>query len=230
MAAIILVAALLVFLAKKNQSRPQPLAPPTAVESEPASTGAETNPPVSTRVQRFKRDALSPQQLEAFNEAFTNRLKPAFEKWSKIYAGHLAVRAGSLDSTNLLESMGRGPYSMYTFMLEGATVGIQDRNGVAQVAYLNTPEAKKLMGLPKGEAPNPQLPISHEDLAHMLEADSGVKFPPAEIRVVPSGFSTAMNGGAQISVGGDPNNIASWKFTFVFGPDGNLNYYFRGTP
>jgi len=37
-----------------------------------------------------------------------------------------------------------------------------------------------------------------------------------------------MNGGVQVIVGGDPVNIASWKFTLVFGPDGKLNYYCRG--
>ena len=62
----------------------------------------------------------------------------------------------------------------------------------------------------------------------MLNLDSGTNFPPAEIRVVPTAFSSAMNGGAHVNVGGDPINSASWNFTMVFGLDGNLNYYLRG--
>ena len=62
----------------------------------------------------------------------------------------------------------------------------------------------------------------------MLKADSGVDFPPPELRATPTAFSSAMSGGAQVSAGGDPVNSASWKFTMVFGADGNLTHYLGG--
>jgi hypothetical protein len=97
-----------------------------------------------------------------------------------------------------------------------------------EFAYLNSPASKKLMQLPHGERPDPKSPVAREDLAKMLKADSGTDFAPAEMRVTPTAFSSAMNGGVHVSVGGDPVNIASWRFTMVFGPDAMLTYYMRG--
>ena len=45
--------------------------------------------------------------------------------------------------------------------------------------------------------------------------------------VTPTAFSGTMNGGAEVSGGGDPINSASWKFTLVLGADGKLAYYLR---
>ena len=45
---------------------------------------------------------------------------------------------------------------------------------------------------------------------------------------LPSGYSGALNGGAIVNVGGNPDNAASWKYDMVFGADGRLVYYLRG--
>ena len=120
------------------------------------------------------------------------------------------------------------PPKIYVFMMDGATLAIEDSGDFARVTYLNTPESKQLMALPSGAEPNPTVPVTQNELAAMLKADSGTDFSPADIRIIPTAFSSSMNGGAHVNVGGDPNNIASWKFTLVIGPDGNMNYYCRG--
>jgi hypothetical protein len=51
---------------------------------------------------------------------------------------------------------------------------------------------------------------------------------PNDIRLIPSGYSGALNGGAIVNVGGTPDNAASWKYDMVIAPDGKLAYYLRG--
>ena len=116
---------------------------------------------------------------------------------------------------------------MYMFVFDGITLGIAEVNGSAHVSYMNTPQAKKLMALPDAP-PTTDLSATRNEITKMLTADSGIDFPPAEIRIIPTAFSSALNGGFHVNVGGDPNNVASWKYTLVFGTDGNLNYYCKG--
>jgi len=46
--------------------------------------------------------------------------------------------------------------------------------------------------------------------------------------MTPTGFSSAINGGAIVEVGGNPANAASWNYTVIFDSNGTINYYIRG--
>jgi hypothetical protein len=83
------------------------------------------------------------------------------------------------------------------------------------------------MGLPKGTAPTAATPVAANEVAQMLKADSGKDFNESDIHITPSGYSSALNGGAYVNIGGDPDNAATWEYTLVFGPDGKLAYYLK---
>lgn len=178
---------------------------------------------------RSRAKELTEDERADLNSSFKTKLKPALEHWCGIYAGHVPFQADTLTTDQFYEKIGRpGSSSMFIFMLNGTTLGIEDLGNSARVSYLNTPDSKRLMDMPSGSKPDPTIPITRADLIQILKQDSGIDFSPNEIRVIPTAFSSGMNGGAHVIVGGDPNNIASWKFTMVFSPDGNLNYYCRG--
>jgi hypothetical protein len=186
--------------------------------------------PRSEKIVRTRREQLDDAQRAALNDVLERRLKPALNGWCDAYAGHVPFRPDEVTAERFFERIGRGDTTMFVFVFNGTTLAIEDSGGSARVKYVNTPGSKQLMDMPKGVPPDPSVPVTRPELVQMLKADSGQDFMPAEIRVIPTAFSSSMNGGAHVNVGGDPNNIASWKFTMVFGPDGNLNYYCRGRP
>lgn len=165
-----------------------------------------------------------------FASNFTNRYKPALEKWCDAFSGRVPFSPASVTTNNFAERIGTTPaYREYIFVVDGITLGIQDKNGVARVDYLNAPrETGKLTQLPQGEATIATTPISKDEVIKILATEGGVQFQPHEIRVIPSGYSGSLNGGAFVHVGGDPNNAASWKYDMVFGADGKLAYYLKG--
>jgi hypothetical protein len=171
---------------------------------------------------------MSDAELAEFKATLEKKLKPAAERWCKAYAGHVPFRPEALTADAFSGAVGRGPRCMYVFVLDGMTVGIEDADRGVLLTHLNTPASKKLVQLPQGTLPDPSMPVTREEIVSMLKADSGVDFPRAEVRITPTAFSSAMSGGVQVTVGGDPNNGASWKFTLVLGSDGNLTYYLRG--
>ena len=124
----------------------------------------------------------------------------------------------------------RAAYREYIFVVNGITLGIQDSKCVARVDYLNAPkQTGKMTVLPNGsEAPISTTPVAKDELVKMLSAEGGAQFKPNDIRLIPSGYSGALNGGAIVNVGGDPNNAASWKYDLVFDADGKLAYYLKG--
>ncbi len=230
---VALSAAVVLFLVfRKARQQPTTVTPAPEISAAPPKSQAavDTNAATSSKskVLRTRRGELTDAEIAELKDTFEKRLKPAVTAWCEAYAGHVPFKSEDLSPDNFLEEIGRGKSAMYVFMLNGATFGIADVNESAQVSYLNTPGAKKLMALPNGAPPSTDVPVTRNELARMLKADSGTDFLPAEIRIIPTAFSSAMNGGANVNVGGDPVNIASWKFTLVFGPDGNLNYYLRG--
>ena len=118
---------------------------------------------------------------------------------------------------------------MYTFMVDGTTVVVSDFDGKASLMYVSAPSAKKLTQLPHGEAPNPEMSVTKEEVMRLLKEDSGKDIDPIKVRMTPSGFSSALNGGAIVEVGGDPINAASWNYTIIFDSDKIIGYYMRGT-
>lgn len=215
----------LAFLVLRSPTRTSLHQVSSGVDHDPPTIPANPAPPEA--IIR-KRAGLTAAQLASYREAFTNRLYPAFDSWAKVYSGHIPFNPQLLTVDALVGELGRGNYCMYTFMLDGVTLSIEDVKGVVHVSYLSSPEAKKLAVLPRGVPPNPELPLPRSEIERMASLDSGSRFPTADIRLIPTAFSSAMNGGVQVQIGGDPNNAASWKLTLVFGPDGKLTYYCRG--
>jgi hypothetical protein len=173
---------------------------------------------------------LTPAERAEFATNFVQRYKPAIAKWAKAFAGHLPLDPDAITADTANSRVGLNPaYYQYIFVVNGVTIGVSDTKGTAQVAYLNAREqTQKLAALPDGsQPPITAAPLSAQEIARMLEADSGEHFAANEIRTSPSGMAGNLNGGMFAAVGGDPDNAASWKYNLVFGPDGNLAYYAR---
>lgn len=217
-----------IFYTHRNGKVPDKITEPApdvgAIGSTPTRIGQSGREIFDTKAAQ-----LNQPQLAEFESTFNNKIKAALERWSQAYSGHLPFEPEKLSAQNLYGQIGRGTnYCVYTFMLNSSTLAVESVNGSMRVNYLNSPGSEKLLQLPNGEPINTSLSVTREQISSMLKADSGIDFPPAEIRIIPTAFSSAMNGGVNVSVGGDPKNIASWKYTLVFGPDGNLKYYCRG--
>ncbi|HEV2694771.1 MAG TPA: hypothetical protein VG347_17885 [Verrucomicrobiae bacterium] len=205
------------------------------VSVEAVATNAPTNAPtivqqhpkIKTRFSEFTSDERS-----EFETNFKQRYKPALNKWCEAYDGHLPFSPDSVSTDNFVERVGKNSsvYSEYVFVVDGVTLGIQDSKGVARVDYLNDPrQTQKMAALPKtGEAPIIAMPVNKDQLVKMLVSDGGEQFRANDVRLIPSAFSGALNGGALVHVGGDPDNAASWKYDLVFGADGKLAYYLKG--
>ena len=166
-----------------------------------------------------------------FKTNFTEKYKPALLKWSEAFAGRVPFSTEELTTDKFVERIGRNAeYHEYIFVVDGITLGIQDSHGIARVDYLNAPkQTGKMSILPSGaEAPVSTTPVGKEELIKMLAAESGVQFPPNDVRIVPSGFSGSLNGGMIVNVGGNPDNAASWKYDLVLSADGKFAYYLKG--
>jgi len=223
--------------AKPRGARPE-TAPPHGPEPNP-SAFVNTNPPQSretalARRIRSRAGELTDAEKQEFRAAFGGRLKPALVKWCQAYEGRIPFSAERVTLDSFAERIGRdAAHYEYVFVVDGVTLGIResasDSGGLTRVAYLNAPQSKQLMELPNGAGPPSfGLPITKEEVARMLRKESGVEFEPGRIRMIPTGASSVMNGGARVEVGGDPHNFLSWQYTLVFGPDGKLAYYSKG--
>src|ERR1051325_4999033 len=74
---------------------------------------------------------LSEQERVELKDEFETRLRPALQKWADIYAAHLPFKPDEVSLENYYSRMGRGSYNVYTFMVNGATLSIEDSKGVA---------------------------------------------------------------------------------------------------
>jgi hypothetical protein len=172
---------------------------------------------------------FSDAEKSEFASNFVARYQPALEKWCGAFSNRVPFSSASVTTNNMVERVGTRPtYREYIFVVDGITLGIQDRKGVAQVDYLNVPaETGKMTLLPNGEVPISTTPVSKEEVVKMSAEESGIQLRPNDIRLVPSGYSGALNGGAIVNVGGHPDNAASWQYDMVFGNDGKLAYYLK---
>ena len=213
-----------------------------AVAPEPGTDAAlapeppSTNKPAARQMRsklKHKAGEFSEDEKTQFRANFASRYKPAIAKWATAFQGHLPFRPEAVTPEHLFERIGRdSSYNEYIFVVDGITLGVADAKGSAQVDYLNDPkQTQKLAMLPDGtEAPTLKNPVTRHQLVQMLEADSGIRFSAHEIRMTPSGLSGSLNGGVLVAVGGDPENLATWNFDLVFGPDSSLAFYLRGKP
>jgi hypothetical protein len=193
-------------------------------ELQAIQTNLESRRSIRVRVADFK-----PQELLAFESDFTTKYRPAVSNWCRAFSGRIPFSLDKLSSSNLVERLGQDEqFFVYTFILDGITLCVRDDYGAAQVFYFNAPQSKMLMGLPNGTAPTAVTPVSAIEVSQIVKGVSGTDFILSDIHITPSGYSSTMDGGAYVSIGGDPDNAATWKYTLVFGPDGKLAYYLKG--
>lgn len=219
--------------------RPSQGLPKVAVQSPLATTNLqEQSARTANGLQHLafskmtsKWDDFTDFEKGEFATNFVTRYKPALVKWCDAFSGRVPISPDSVTTNNFVTRVGTRPvYREYIFVVDGITLGIQDSKGVARVDYLNAPkDTSKMTELPNGGGPPiSTTPISKNEVVKILAAESGSQFTPNEVRLIPSGYSGALNGGAIVNVGGDPDNAASWKFDMVFNTDGKLAYYLKG--
>lgn len=211
------------------RQKQQALSPPVASAPD-VSPNPQSNLLAQARSFGVRKAVLTPEERAELAKKFTAKIKPAVEKWCRAYDGHLPFKPEDLTLDNFKEQISRNTsFIIYTFMLDGTTLCVQDSNGRVVVNYLNAPQSRQLSQLPGGTVPTIQMPVNRNDIIRMVKEDSGTEFQPSEVHMRPTGTGTAMNGGAFVDVaprGGDPNN-GLCKVSLVFGPDGNVAYYMR---
>jgi hypothetical protein len=188
------------------------------------------NEPAHEPLQK-KAIELTPEEKVKFLTNFEIRYKPAISKWLAAYGNHVPFSSDEITADGLFARIGTSDaFREYVFVIDGITLAVRDRNGIAAVDYLNNPKrTKQLSSLPqRAQAPTVDLPVQRNEVMSMVLADSGTQYPPDQIRMIPSGLSGAMDGGAVVHIGGDPHNGGSWKFDMVFASDGKLAYYRKG--
>jgi hypothetical protein len=207
--------------------------PAPVIRQWPVTSAASNAASVSAGFSKIKHRAseFTSDERQEFSANFENKYGPAIVNWCTAFAGHVPFQPESVTAEKLVEYIGRNSaYREYIFVVDGITLGVQDRNGVARVDYLNAPQkTKQLAVLPDGShPPSLDVPITQREVMQILKAESGRQFAEHQIRVTPTGPSGSLGGGAFVQVGGDPENGASWNYDMVFGPDGNLAYYLKG--
>lgn len=215
---------------KENPPLNNTVTKPIAAEATNISNSApSTNRPSQKIKAHFSE--LSEAEKSEFAVNFERRYKPALQKWCNAFNGHVPFSPDKVTPQELVDRIGRNDlYHEYVFVVDGITLGIEDKSGSARVDYLNDPhQTKKLAAQPAGtEAPIANTPVTRDELIKMLAAEGGTQFPANQIRMIPSGFSGSLNGGVMVHVGGDSENAATWDYDMVFGPDGKLAYYLKG--
>jgi hypothetical protein len=257
-AAVVLLAAaaLLVFLHSTRPRKPTPAAAAmdtllmpsnidAAAVAEFNSNATVSSEPLPTKFTLPTPGSFPPGRARArvgqmtgadkarFDKAFPEKVKPAVERWAKIYAGRLPFAAEDLTPDKLkdciLPDLER---RTYVFVIDGTTLGVRCDPGAPVVDYMMAPAAGRLMQLGGGQMPAPPS-VTRDEILALLKADSGQDFPPDQIAIHETARGTAMNGGVSVDVGKGVNSgydmpLADFRYSIVFDPSGKLAYYERG--
>jgi hypothetical protein len=176
-----------------------------------------------------RAEDMTAEERAEFEKKFTTKLKPAVERWCKLYAGHTPFRPDDLTPDKLRTVVSPDSARSYAFVVNGTTLCVDDDPGDACVSYLMAPAARQLDQLPKEPAPPVPVSITRQEIMRLLKADSGRDFPPNEVAITPTAWSGAMNGGVYVDAGKNVRSYSSPEdYSMVFGPDGNLACYQRG--
>jgi len=174
---------------------------------------------------------MTPTDRADFEKKFATKLKPAVERWCKVYAGHTPFRPEDITADKLRQITFPGsPAQGYGFVVNGTTLCVEDDRGEVYVEYIMAPAARQLDQLPKSPAPPAEVSITRQEIMRLLKADSGKDYPPNEVAITSTSWSGAMNGGVYVDAGKDVHTMAGAgpDYSMVFGPDGNLACYLRG--
>jgi hypothetical protein len=198
--------------------------PVTQKEATPTQPNLPTN-----LLHAVRASDLSASEKEEVAKKLRDKFRPAMERWAKAYGDRLPIQPGDVTLDKFADRIGD---SLYTFVLGDFTLTFNESKDSAKVSYLASRRALiQLNKSPTGEAPKTDLPVTREEIARMVQVDTGVSFKPNEILMAPTGIGFAMNGGANIRIG--PPKIAlpavsgPDKLDIVVGPDGKLAYYMR---
>jgi hypothetical protein len=209
-----------------TQTETQQLAIPTDLPDAP--TQRRTMPPTNL-LHVVRASDLSASEREDMAKKLREKFRPAMQRWANAYGDRLPIAPDDVTMDKFVERIGD---SLYTFVLGDFTLTFDESKDSAKVSYLASRKAViQLNKSPTGEEPKTDLPITREEIARMVQADTGVSFKPNEILMTPTGIGFAMNGGANIRIG-PPKNAAPAvsgpnKLSMVVGPDGKLAYYMR---
>ncbi len=206
----------------------------------PANKAVPTPPLHTNQVAggfRQRASAMSEAEIAQVASLFFHDLKPAVEKWAKVYSNRVPFDLADLDMSKFVESIGRdGKYHSYTFVMGDVTLGVAQRGEETYVQYLASKKAVATMqALPTtGASPDITMPVTPNQVMDLARSDSGIPFPPNEVRLIPSAMSGSLAGGAIADVGSAIKNAAnipisksSAGFNYVFAKDGTLAYYMR---
>jgi hypothetical protein len=169
-----------------------------------------------------------------FDKAFPEKIKPAVERWAKIYAGHLPFAVEDVTPDKLkdctLPDLEQG--RSYDFVINGTTLSVCYDQGAVIVDYMMAAAARQLMQIGGGQMPATPS-VSRDEILALLKADSGKDFPPDQISIWETANMSAMNGGVGVDVGKGVNSpyptpFTDWRYGMVFDPNGTLVCYARG--
>jgi hypothetical protein len=233
--ALALLIALTLFLlhrGKGNTARPAILEPPRPAPVV-SITNKSTEAPTTIHRQKLKTrfSEFASDEKTTFETDFAEKYKPAITKWANAFGKHVPLNPDNVTPDKLAERVGRNTsYNEYVFVVDGITLGVREKKSIVEVDYLNAPkQTQQLAKLPDGsQVPIINSPVSREEILQILKAEGGTQFQPNEVRIIPTGLSGSLNGGAFVNVGGDPERGGTWKYDMVFDSEGKLGYYLKG--
>lgn len=201
--------------------------PPLAEPAKPASTVIQEKgrPHIKLRASE-----LTAEETAEFEKKFAEKIKPAVERWCKIYAGHVPFELKDVTADKLRERFGKdSSFYDYGFVINGTTLSVVDDHGAVHVSYLMSPAAALLFQIPRNPGRPKPVSVTKEEILRLLKADSGEDFPANQIAMRPTAYAGAMNGGVSVDVGEGVNADYAplFRYSMVFGPDGNLACYGR---
>ena len=187
---------------------------------------------------RQRASAMSGAEKAQIASLFDHDLKPAVEKWARIYSNRVPFDLADLNMSKFVESIGHesGSYHSYTFVLGDITLGVAQRGEETWVQYLASKRAVATMEAlpPTGASPDISMPVTPTQVLALARKDSGIPFPPNECVLTPTPASGSLAGGAIADVGGAVKNAMGTPisdgetgFNYVFQKDGTLAYYMR---
>ncbi|SPE57237.1 hypothetical protein SBV1_270036 [Verrucomicrobia bacterium] len=177
---------------------------------------------------------MTSEEKANFGIIFTQKIKPAAERWCSVYAGHTPFKPEDITVDKFKEWIFPGqPGEGYAFVVSGTTVTFDNESGKVVLDYILAPAVARLLQLPESAPPPQQGSVSIGEVLRLLKADSGRDFAPDEVRLIPTGLSTSMNGGVQIFAGKDVRGIyglENAEYSLIFDSDGNLTEYLWNPP
>src|SRR5215831_10634983 len=98
-------------------------------------------PQPSKRGTRTGASQFSDASKAEFVAAFRERYRPVIEAWCRIYEGHLPFLPEAVTAERFVERVGSSSTNCeYIFVVDGVTLGLEEKKGVAHVAYLYAPQ------------------------------------------------------------------------------------------